>query len=202
MCCAALVDQSLVQVDDSHGDELTRYRLLEPIRQYAAKLLAVSVDSNAVRNRHLEFFARLSEMAEPELHGRLQVRWLNILERELDNLRAALGWSLDAGDRDNGLRLAAALWYFWDTRGYGVEGHAWLVRMLETCPDGRARLKSAAMNAAGNLATDLTEGQNWFEQSLALNREMGDRTGMFFSSSQSRDGRVSTWRVRPRRGAV
>jgi non-specific serine/threonine protein kinase len=103
-----LVDKSLVVVERPPGE--IRYRLLETIRQYSAEQLAASADCDRYRRRHAESFMTLAETAEPGLKSRQQERWLSRLEREHDNLRAALDWGLaPVGDLTIGLRLAAAL---------------------------------------------------------------------------------------------
>jgi len=101
-----------------------RITLLETIREYALERLAAGGELEATRRRHAAYFLTLAERAEPELTGPQQVRWLNRLEGELDNLRAALGWSLE-WDAEAGLRLASALGGFWaamDTSAIAVNG--------------------------------------------------------------------------------
>jgi non-specific serine/threonine protein kinase len=119
-----LVEKSLVQYQEQEGAE--RYRLLEPVRQYGQERLRASGQSEAARQRHCDFFLRLAESAEPELHGAEQSKWLDRLEAEHDNLRAALGWCLAEGDNpEAALRLAGALTWFWAKRGHLAEGSEW-----------------------------------------------------------------------------
>ncbi len=114
-----LVDKSLVRTMPA-GEE-TRYNLLEPLRQYAAA--RISADEAAVADaRHAGFFRDLAEKAFPEIHGPNQIEWFARLEREHDNLRAALAWGLEAGDADLAQRTAAALWWFWIVRRHVAEG--------------------------------------------------------------------------------
>jgi predicted ATPase/class 3 adenylate cyclase len=115
-----LVNKSLVVVEREQGEE-TRYRLLETIRQYAWERLVESGEGDSVRDRHLNYFTALAEHADPELPGPKQITWLNRLEAELDNLRAALQWSLQK-DVAAGLRMAAALRGFWEIRGFAGDG--------------------------------------------------------------------------------
>ena len=89
--------------------EAVRYRLLEPIRQYAREKLEESGEGEEVRRRHAAFFLALAEEAEPRLRGPEDREWLERLEREHDNLRAALSWALERGEAELGLRLAGAL---------------------------------------------------------------------------------------------
>ena len=118
-----------------------RYRLLETIRQYARERLQRRRRGELVRDRHLAYYLLLGEEAEPHLRGRDQVYWLDRMEAELDNLRIVLEWSL-AGDMEDGLRLAAALMWFWHIRGYAPEGAEWLERLLEA--DARHRSERTA----------------------------------------------------------
>jgi len=150
-----LVDKSLVQVDeggDDGGEQ--RYRLLETFRQYGLEKLAEHGELAAVRDRHRDYFLALAEGIAPALHERPDRALLDRLEREHDNLRAALAWCLDApydgrdggmvdgGDQDLagvalGVRLAAALYRFWWLRGYPSDGRrllAWAVTASTSGP--------------------------------------------------------------------
>ena len=117
-----LVEKSLVVAEES-WERGARYRLLEPVRQYASEKLVESGEEDDVRRRHARFFLALAEEAEPGLRGPRQVEWLDRLEQEHDNLRAALAWSLE---EDLGPRMAGALSLFWYTRGYLSEGRSYL----------------------------------------------------------------------------
>jgi predicted ATPase/DNA-binding SARP family transcriptional activator len=126
----SLVDKSLIVVEEPMEAAEGRYRLLETIRQYAREKLLASGEAEAVRDRHLEYFLRLAEEAEPRLRRAEQLGWLNRLETEHENLRTALAWSLERGKSDRVLRLAGALSYFWELRGYWSEGCKWLDEAL------------------------------------------------------------------------
>ncbi len=119
-----LAAKSLVLADEQNGQ--MRYRFLETIRQYGAERLRASGEEAVVRDRHLEWFLALAERGEPELRGPDQVRWLDRLEAEHDNLRAALAWSqLESSSeraRAAGLRLAGALSWFWRVHSQFSEG--------------------------------------------------------------------------------
>jgi len=104
---AHLVDKSLVLFD--LGDGQARYRMLETIRQYARDKLLESAEAATVRERHLSYYLKLAQYAEPKLHGPEQFEWLGRLDNEHDNLRAALECSLAGGQADQGLELASAL---------------------------------------------------------------------------------------------
>jgi predicted ATPase len=113
-----LVEQSLVAADTSaNSDAELRYRMLEPVRQYAQELLEESGETEETRQRHASFFLVLAERAEPELHGPDQVEWLERLEKENDNLRAAIDWALSGGDAEISARISWAIYQFWWQRG-------------------------------------------------------------------------------------
>jgi predicted ATPase/DNA-binding SARP family transcriptional activator len=175
----ALVEKSLVQYEQQ---EEARYRLLETIRQYGRDRLLEAGESDSVRHRHLAFFLRLAERAGPELSGAKPAAWVERLEREHDNLRAALTWSQTAGRAEAGLRLAGALGWFWEMRGYWQEGAEWLVVLL-TGPGAEARtaVRAKALFGAGKLAWylgDYRTERALYEESLAVFRELGDRHGI------------------------
>ncbi len=175
-----LVDKSLVLADEQSG--ALRYRLQETLRQYALERLEESGEALEIRRRHAEYFLVLAEEAEPRLFGSEQEQVLARLDREHDNLRLALRWSGEAGGTEVGLRLAGALWRFWQVRGYLREGRAWLDRLLTTPGSeepttGRAR----ALNAVGFLAFlqgDYDTAQPLIEDSLAIRRALNDRPGI------------------------
>jgi predicted ATPase/class 3 adenylate cyclase len=123
-----LVNKSLVTMDDE-GDE-PRYRLLETIRQYARDKLLETGEAAEMRNRHLDYYVQLTETAETQLYGSLALDWVNRLEAEYDNLRAAIEWGMDNNVMAV-LRMAGALPNFWFRRGYENEGIKWIHEALE-----------------------------------------------------------------------
>jgi len=174
-----LVDKSLVMAETT-GDGRVRYRLLEPVRQYARERLERSGEVEAVRRRHADFFMHLAEEAESELSGARQRIWLSRLEAELDNLRTALGWSLEVGEAEVGLRLAGALWRFCYTRGHYGEGREWLEGTLARSKSSPANLRAKALTGAGVLAflqCEYERARSLLEESLTLYRELGDEMG-------------------------
>lgn len=126
----ALVQKSLVRVEQEHE---TRYHFHEMIRQFAREKLQETGKAEQIRDRHLAYYAKLVEQAEPELYRSNQVHWLNKLDHELDNLRAALQWAL-ATDVVSGIRIAALPWRFWIRRDYPQEVEDWLGQLLEHYP--------------------------------------------------------------------
>ncbi|MGH2603324.1 MAG: ATP-binding protein, partial [Dehalococcoidia bacterium] len=171
-----LVDKSLVLVEDVGRS--TRYRLLEPVRQHAVQHLLTSGDGETTSARHAAFYLSLAERAEPELRGPEQVAWLKRLDREQDNLRAALRWTQTHGEAETGLRLAGSLVGFWEGRGYLSEGRRWLAAMLTEGPaptPSHARVK--ALLGAGHVAqwqADLDAADTFLEESLAMARALED----------------------------
>jgi non-specific serine/threonine protein kinase len=123
-----LVNKSLVTMDEE-GDE-PRYRLLETIRQYARDKLLESGEAAEMRNRHLDYYVHLTEQAELQLYGGLALHWVNRLEAEYGNLRAAIEWGLDHNVMAV-LRMAGALPNFWFRRGYESEGIRWIHEAFE-----------------------------------------------------------------------
>jgi non-specific serine/threonine protein kinase len=174
-----LVDKSLVLVEERNGE--ARYRMLDMIRQYAREKLLESGEAARVRARHLGFFLKLAEEAESELRGAKQRMWLNRLEAEHDNLRAALGWTQGGGETELGLWLAGALFWFWLLRGNANEGRTWLEGMLSLAGESeRGQARAKALRAAGSLAVgqgDLVAGRSRLDESLATFRELGDQQG-------------------------
>jgi predicted ATPase/class 3 adenylate cyclase len=128
-----LVNKSLVVVMEQSPSDETRYRMLETIRQYAREKLLETGGGEVVRDRHLAYFVKLVKQAETQLYQSDQVRWLNRLDDELDNLRMALEWAL-ATDVESGLRIAAVPWRWWDEHGYFREMGEWLAQLLERYP--------------------------------------------------------------------
>ena len=121
-----LVDASLVQVDEQDGR--ARYRLLEPVRQYAHARLGASGELDAVRHQHATYFESFAERWEHDANvgGPRRQAAHAALEQERDNLRAALRWCLDQGDAPMGFRLGRAHWNLWVVQGALSEGRAWL----------------------------------------------------------------------------
>jgi non-specific serine/threonine protein kinase len=172
-----LVDKSLVAVEP--GAEAMRYRLPETVRQYGEEKLRASGEADRIFGRHLEFFSVFAVDAEEKLRGPEQQEWLERLEIEHDNLRTALRWSqIATGAEEAGLRLAGALWRFWDVRGYLSEGRQWLTAILSR-PGGSAAptlAKADALNTAGRLALfqgDWTSAREAYEASLAIWQKLG-----------------------------
>jgi predicted ATPase/DNA-binding XRE family transcriptional regulator len=193
----SLVDQSLVTQE---GEDEPRFRMLETIRDYATGQLQSTGQRDAIRRRHAEYYLQLVENRtkfirnddeqglsagdnpklanDPELHQR---RWLVRMERELENLRAAMAWCLQttqSTDRqvvDIGLRLAGGLHRFWLFRDHREEALAWLQQMLAHSADLRTAARARALYSAGYFASiigDLARSRDFLEQSVQLWRDL------------------------------
>jgi predicted ATPase/class 3 adenylate cyclase len=174
---SSLVDKSLVRQEGTEGLE-PRFVMLETIREYGLERLRKSADAEAVPRRHATFYMTLAEEAEQRVTGEDQRSWLDRLDAEHDNFRAALGWALESGQAEVGLRMAGALWRFWQQRGHLSEGRRWtdeLLGMPAAAPATRVRAK--ALGAAGSLSywqNDYPAARARYEEALAVSREVGD----------------------------
>lgn len=172
---ASLIDHSMVTRIPTGG--CSRYSMLETIREYAVERL--EQDRNATARRHAEFFCRLCERAEAELEAADQAAWLDALERDHDNLRAALEWCFSLGDPTLGAQLAGSLWRFWYLRGHIVEGMGWLKRALAADFGRSPALESKMLKAGAILARELGDLDGMRVQTrrrLVLARKRNDTT--------------------------
>jgi predicted ATPase len=181
---AGLVDKSLVVPEEHEGE--VRYRLLETIRQYAERKRLDAGEEAAVGARHRDWYLELAERADEPVHGPEQRRWLERLERDHDNLRAALGWCLGAGQAEPGLRMASALFFFWYYRGHQREAAGWFKDLLAlsqgSIDDPRLRAaRSRAIATAGWVRvvwTALGLAAPAAEEAVATLRSLGERSGL------------------------
>jgi predicted ATPase/DNA-binding SARP family transcriptional activator/Tfp pilus assembly protein PilF len=178
---------TLVQAEETGGgtaersEVVMRFRLLETLREFGAEHLGPE-ERAALAHRHASYYLALAERAEPELVRSGQMAWLDRLERDLDNLRAALAWLGASGRIQEALRLGGALRRFWYARGGLVEGLERL-KWLLALPGAEARTsaRAKALNAAGLIAGilgDRMAARSLSEESLAIGRELGDRWNM------------------------
>jgi tetratricopeptide (TPR) repeat protein len=185
---SSLVNKSLVLLEEAGREgEQGRYRLLETVRVFGREQLRAAGGQEGLASAHVAWCLALAEEAEPALKGADQHTWLGRLEREHDNLRAALSWLRERGDAVQGLKLAGALGRFWDLQGYWSEGRHWLDDLLAlpspvgdpasvATPDVRV----AALNAAALLAVlqlDNERARTLAEVSVALARSEGNIHG-------------------------
>ncbi len=177
---AVLADKNLLQVADDPGGA-PRFRWLETIRSFALDHLTLNGELAIARRRHAEYYVALAEAAESALVGPEMSNTLDALEREYDNFRAVFHWALegDADDLHLGLRLAGAMYRFWNLRGHLGEARQWLDRALPLSLDQPAIVRAKALNASGVLAGmqgDDERAEACFAESLALWRMIGDTT--------------------------
>ena len=172
-----LVDKSLLLVEQQ---DQPRYRFLEPIRQYARDKLSETGESNLIQDRHLKYYLRVAEEAEPYLFGAGQQGWKNRLELDHDNLRVALACSLEGDQIEAGLKLAGALAWFWHSQGHLSEGDLWLEKILASDIGTPGKERAKALRAASILSTgrgDYIRARALAESSIKLYREIGDNRG-------------------------
>ena len=145
---ASLVDKNLVQVQSREPDNV-RYVLLESMREYAHEQLEQAGELEEAGRTHALYYVGRAEPAE--FIGREQRLWFVTLESDLDNLRAALRWLLDQGEGEHALRLATALGYFWEVRGYMADGQRWLEECAGRAPEAGPRLRASGLSRLGIL---------------------------------------------------
>ena len=190
-----LAKKSLIVVDyqpskntGSGGETMLRYRMLETLRQYGQERLDNAGETNEATERHQAYFVEFAETAEPHLRGADQKLWLDKLEVDHDNFRAALGETEFLTPR---LRIAGALGRFWLVRGYLTEGRRWLSVLCDAGDVAERKeehpsLFAKAFNAAGYLAMtagDFAEAHRCYAECLALHEKTGDRLGLAIVSS-------------------
>src|SRR5829696_7110232 len=174
---SSLLDKSLLGREEA-SDEQSRFVMLETIHEYAREKLRESGEAEELGRAHAQYYLALAE--EAELVGPEQAWWLERLEAEHDNLRAALNRSLEAGDSGTALRIGGAVWRFWYVRGHFSEGRRWLASGLSGGEMAPVGVRARALLGLGELALwqgDYTRAAEDLEASLTLHREAGDRKG-------------------------
>jgi len=174
-----LVEQSLV-VAETSPEGRTRYRMLEPVRQYALEWLRESGEEDEVRRRHVRRYLALAEEAEPRIKGHEQVEWLDILEAENDNLRAAIGWSLEAGDAQTAARFGWALSMYWVMHTRQDEGRLLMVQTLSQADGLPSEMRAKALWALAACMYGSRDDERLMavaEEGASLFRRAGDRPG-------------------------
>jgi tetratricopeptide (TPR) repeat protein len=178
----SLLDKSLLrQVEGLNGEP--RFVMLEVLREFGVEALEASGEQDTIRRRHAGFFLALAEQVEPSVESVEQAQWLDRMEQEHDNLRAALEWSqAAAGTQEICLRLAGALGSFWEARGYLSEGRERLLALLATkAAQGRTAARAKLLARAAELAyrqSDYPATLSLAGLSLAICREVGDQQGI------------------------
>ena len=175
-----LVDKSLVNLDES------RYRMLETIRQYAQEKLNEAGEVHLARMRHLNYFLAWGEQAEAGIKSREYFLWLERMDKERDNLRAALEYVISTGQAEAALRLIGATFWVWMTRGPWSEGQRWVEDALAIASEEHPAAKAKGLMALGSLLFnqgDLAEANQILKESLMIWQELGDKWWCAFVGS-------------------
>jgi predicted ATPase/DNA-binding CsgD family transcriptional regulator/Tfp pilus assembly protein PilF len=167
---SSLLDKSLLRQEEGPNGE-PRLVMLETVHEFAREKLEESAEAEEIKRVHAQYFLTLAEEAYPELKGSHQLEWLERLEAEHDNMRAALSWAIERKEVEVALRLGGALSWFWSVRGYHGEGRRWLEEALAM--DGRVSPEVQAMALAGVVALareqgDYERAQETCEEGLEL----------------------------------
>jgi predicted ATPase/DNA-binding SARP family transcriptional activator/DNA-binding CsgD family transcriptional regulator len=175
---ASLADKSLLGWNVSDG--APRVSMLETIREFGLGQLQARGEEAAARTAHARYFRDLAERTEAECAGPGAAAWLEHLETEHDNLRAALAWAVESDDPSTALRLASALWIFWEGHGYRDEGRRWLELALTRSDAGPPEAVAGALHGLGDLAMRLgrfDEAAERLGEALACWRRLHNRPG-------------------------
>jgi predicted ATPase/DNA-binding CsgD family transcriptional regulator len=174
---ASLIDKNLlVSREDSLGEP--RFWMLETIHEYALECLEISDEAETIRKRHAEYFTQFAEKANLELQGAQQQKWLQRFEIEHDNLRMALGWTLNGGDAPLGVRLACAVDVFFDWRGHQLEGDHWIQHAMEYIEDVSPEMQLELLLNLGHThwyRLDFLIARKVLEQALRIANELGGK---------------------------
>jgi predicted ATPase/DNA-binding CsgD family transcriptional regulator len=186
---ASLLDKSLVQQTEQEGEE-PRLLLLETIREYGLECLQAHSELEAAREAHAAYYLHLVEEAYTHLFSMETIRWLDILEREYENIRTAFLWYLERREdqTERGVEMAArmssVLWRFWTVRGYLHEGRTLLERVLAASERSGAAVQAKALLALGTLLWnqgDYVRIGELGEKNLFLFQQSGDQLGVAYT---------------------
>lgn len=180
---SSLVDKSFLRCEEQvSGDP--RFIMLQTLREYASERLAASGHMRAMCERHAFYYLQVAEEAQVGATKGGSMAWLEELAAEHDNFRAALEYYTESRAPERGLRIAVALWRFWEIRGFFTEARQRLASLLQLPPakgpDG-LRLTIKALYASGVLADgqgDYEGARGWFERYLQKTRELGESRGI------------------------
>ncbi len=176
----SLIAKNLLR-QESGADGEPRLVFLETINEYARERLEESGDAAVMHRAHAAYYLTVAEASLTGLVGPQQDCWMARLGEEHDNLRAALSWARDQGESEVWLRLAGALWRFWELGFHVREGRAWLEAALAADRGAPSAVRATALNGVANLVRmqgDLTQASAFLEESLSLSRAAGDRFGI------------------------
>jgi tetratricopeptide (TPR) repeat protein len=221
-CIGSLIDQSLVRRVVRPG-VAERLRLMETIREFASEQLEAHAESDDARRWHAAYFTGMAAEAEEQLLGSEQASWFDSLEREHDNLRLALAWSLEHGETDQSLTIGAGIWRFWERRGHVSEGRPLLEQIVaqagETEPSrvyasaffglGRMRYVQGDFDSARSAFNRLIEigtqlkSDHWLSGAFTQLSHLATREGEYQKARQlAEDGLALRRRSGDHRGAA
>ena len=174
---ASLADKSLLRTVEAGSD--TRFAMLETIREYATERINATPGADEVRGRHAQHYFALAVTSEDRLIGQDQKQWLDRLEREHDNLRAAFSRGPELGLLDEALNAAGAIWRFWQQRGHFAEARAIYDRLL-ALPGAAPAARAKALIGGGGIAywqNDYAAVKAWYREAVELYQSIGDKAG-------------------------
>ncbi len=174
---ASLLDKSMLQ-RQAVGNQEPRFTLLEILREYALERLRESGQEEIARRRHLLYYRDFVEALEAKGGAAITPDWLIQLEREHDNLRAALRWAVETKDYENALRIAGAIWRFWQIHGHVEEGQRWLSTILNSSREEHSLARCKALWGAGWLAMvsgALDMARSRFEEGIEIARRLNEQ---------------------------
>jgi len=183
---SALADNSLLHLEQGNDGD-ARFTLLETTREFGIEQLIANGEETETRRRHAEWCLHLMDRAWPSFATRVnQEAWLDRIELEHDNLRAAIAWLDQAGESASALHLCSRLFWFWYVRGHLSEGRRWLERELERAPDASEAIRARGLLGLAVLAHwqgDDGRAAPCLAESLELSRKIGDDWGIAFATA-------------------
>jgi predicted ATPase/class 3 adenylate cyclase len=188
----SLVEKSLLRQEEGSGGA-PRFVMLETVHEYAREKLQESGEAEEVKKHHAEYFLALAEEGESGMRGPEAATWLERLEAEHDNLRAALSWALEQEEGELGLRLAGALWRFWWMRSHYSEGRRWLENALAIDGRGSPPARAMALAGIGEIAShqgDLEQAQEACEEGLELSANEASEAKIYLLLSLAKVARM------------
>ena len=185
MGASSLVDKSLLRQDELEGEP--RFWMLETIREYGLERLASSGEIEVVQRQQADFFLALARQAETKIVEIGQLAWLERLDSEHDNIRAALSWAISSGKAEVALGFGGALWHFWQVRSHLSEGSDWLRKSAALQEATQYPLARAKALCSAAILTwqqgDRNEAYKLSEESLALSLQTGDKSSLAFAQT-------------------
>ena len=172
---ASLVDKSLIQQQEK-TEGVTRFVLLEMIREFAQEQLQASGELETLRGQHAVYFGALADRAETELRLADQNDWFHLLETEIDNFRAALEWSLESGDVDSAIRIMSGTFLYWIVYARQSEGIHWTQQLLARINEAAQEYQIRLLRSAATLIAyrDLEAAKLLAQRAVAAARNYGD----------------------------